>query len=179
MIAKTGTKMASKWGAEGSPRASSWLSKWGPEKGLKLDATLGPANVIFCCYLQYFSKVGPSRKRSLLGPFLGSFLDQGPQVSNKWSSNGRIQIDIKTTRFGLHFGVLFGRLGPLSGAWPSPTSQPSPSGHPASSSAKPSQADGAAQPKPNQPSPAQTRQGQPAKQPSAVMATQAESMKSQ
>ena len=75
MIAKTGPKMASKWGAEGSPRASSWLSKWGPEKGLKLDATLGPANVIFCCYLQYFSKVGPSRKRSLLGPFLGSFLD--------------------------------------------------------------------------------------------------------
>ena len=159
------------------PKGIKLALKVGSREGSEIRCHFGTCK---CAILLLFTILQQGRafqKTITFGTLFGVLF--GPQVSNKWSSNGRIQIGIKTTRFGLHFGVLFGRLGPLSGAWPSPTSQPSPSGHPASSSAKPSQADGAAQPKPNQPSPAQTRQGQPAKQPSAVMATQAESMKSQ
>ena len=39
----------------------------------------------FCCYLQYFSKVGPLRKVSFWGPFLVPFWDpKWPKRGPKW-----------------------------------------------------------------------------------------------
>ena len=66
----------------------------------------------FCCYLQYFSKVGPLRKASFWGPFLVPFWDpkwlkRGP----KWHLKNSSKIGRFLVHFGVHFGTLWGPLG--------------------------------------------------------------------
>ena len=129
--------------------------KVGSRKGSEIRCHFGTCKCDILLLFTILQQRSGLQKMITFGSLLGDLFR--PQVSKKGCSNGPSKIGINITLFGLHFGVHFGHLWKLSGAWPSPSSQPSPSGHPASSSANPSQADGAAQPKPNQPaSPAQS-----------------------